>query len=102
MRDSVRAASDEQPGNSECVLHFTTSDTGIGIAPENHERIFEAFTQADGSTTRQHGGTGLGLAIARQMVTLMGGKIWVESEAGRGSRFHFNSRFGLVVEKSSG
>ncbi len=69
-------------------LHFQVSDTGIGIAPQDRERIFEPFTQADSSDTRRHGGTGLGLAICRQLVERMRGRLWLESEVGRGSTFH--------------
>jgi CheY-like chemotaxis protein len=71
------------------------SDTGIGIAPDQIETIFESFKQADDSITRKHGGTGLGLTISKQLVEMMGGRLWVESELGKGSTFHFTARFGL-------
>jgi two-component system, sensor histidine kinase and response regulator len=77
------------------MLHFQVRDTGIGIAPEKHAHIFEAFTQAESSTMRRYGGTGLGLTICRQLVHLMGGRIWMESAPGRGSTFHFTAAFGL-------
>jgi len=81
----------------ECGLtvHLMVSDTGIGIAPEWKDRIFGAFVQADGSTTRRHSGTGLGLSICSRLVEFMGGKMWVESEMGRGSEFHFTARFAV-------
>jgi PAS domain S-box-containing protein len=72
------------------VLHFSVSDTGIGIPPEKRQAIFEAFVQADVSSTRRFGGTGLGLAITSELIHMMGGKIWLESEPGVGSTFHFS------------
>ena len=74
------------------ILHFIVSDSGVGIAPEKLDVIFDSFTQADTSTTRQFGGTGLGLTISRRLVEMMGGRMWVESEPGIGSHFHFTVR----------
>ena len=76
-------------------LHFEVIDTGIGIPPEKQQRIFEAFTQADGSSSLKYGGTGLGLAISKQLIEMMQGRIWVESQLGKGSAFHFTAAFSL-------
>ncbi len=77
-------------------LEFTVADTGIGIPQEEHERIFESFHQVDGSNSRRYGGTGLGLAIARSLSERMGGRLWLESDTGKGSTFHFTCR--LLLE----
>ena len=77
------------------VLMFTVSDTGIGIAPERQKEIFSAFTQGDNSTTRKYGGTGLGLTISSRLTEMLGGRIWVESEIGKGSSFHFTAKFAI-------
>jgi two-component system sensor histidine kinase/response regulator len=79
------------------TLHFTVSDTGVGIAPEKLKTIFDSFSQADTSTTREYGGTGLGLTISKRLIETMGGRIWVGSEPGVGSQFHFTIRLGTTT-----
>jgi PAS domain S-box-containing protein len=88
-KGSVRLIAEPQ---SRGTVHFAVADTGAGVPLDKQERIFDSFSQADASITRRHGGTGLGLAICRQLVGMMGGRIWVESEPGVGSTFHFTAQ----------
>lgn len=81
--------------DDEIDLEFSVIDTGIGIPADKHEKVFHSFEQADGSTTREFGGTGLGLAVCSQLVRMMGGRIWVESEVGKGSNFCFTVHLGI-------
>jgi signal transduction histidine kinase/CheY-like chemotaxis protein/HPt (histidine-containing phosphotransfer) domain-containing protein len=90
----VRVEQDPEDGRAGC-LRFAVADTGIGIPEEKLGLVFESFTQADSSTTRKYGGTGLGLTISRQLVELMGGRIWVESQMGCGSTFFFTVKLGV-------
>jgi signal transduction histidine kinase/DNA-binding response OmpR family regulator/HPt (histidine-containing phosphotransfer) domain-containing protein len=78
-------------------IHFTVRDTGIGIPPDRFHRLFQSFSQVDASTTRRYGGTGLGLAISKRLAELMGGRIWADSDVGKGSTFHFT----IVAESAS-
>jgi len=91
----------DQLESGKTQLHFTVTDTGIGIASNKLKAIFEPFTQADGSTTRKFGGTGLGLTIASHLVKLMRGDIWADSEINRGSQFHFTARFGIPTHSDA-
>jgi CheY-like chemotaxis protein/HPt (histidine-containing phosphotransfer) domain-containing protein len=93
---TLRVALDANP-SVPTALRFTVSDTGIGIPREKLGRVFERFTQADSSTTRRFGGSGLGLTISKRLVELMGGRIWVESEVGKGSVFAFAVPFEIAV-----
>jgi signal transduction histidine kinase/ActR/RegA family two-component response regulator len=95
----LRVGAKARDGQS-ITLHFSVQDPGVGITPEKQAHIFDAFTQADGSTARRYGGTGLGLTICRKLVGMMKGQIWVESEPGKGSTFHFTSEFEVPTAAS--
>ncbi len=94
----VVRVSEEASTDDAVYLRFSVTDTGIGIAKDKQQMIFNVFEQADSSTTRKHGGTGLGLAISSELARMMGGRIWVESEVGKGSTFHVTARLGLQKE----
>ncbi len=94
---AINAELELETDNGVCV-HFSVTDTGIGIPPEKQAKIFHAFEQADGTTTREYGGTGLGLTVSARLVEMMNGRIWVESEVGKGSVFHFTVCFSLATE----
>jgi PAS domain S-box-containing protein len=95
-RGEIVVRVEQLSSNAQSVeLHITVTDSGIGIPVDRQQAIFEEFVQADDSSTRRFGGTGLGLAISSQLVKLMGGKIWVESETGKGSTFHFTAHLGI-------
>jgi signal transduction histidine kinase/DNA-binding response OmpR family regulator len=89
----------EHASGVEAILHAEVCDTGIGIPPDRLSKIFEAFEQADGSTTRRYGGTGLGLSISARLVELMKGRIWVDSRVGQGSTFHFLLRLKIAAQQ---
>ncbi len=95
---TLQVENDSQQGNLQ-IVHFTVADTGIGISPKQQQYVFEPFTQADLSTTRKYGGTGLGLAIAARLVSLLGGKIWLNSDLGSGSKFHFTIPLKVAEKK---
>jgi signal transduction histidine kinase/ligand-binding sensor domain-containing protein/CheY-like chemotaxis protein len=97
-RGQVSLQVDPQEEAESPLLHFQIQDTGIGIPPEKQSLIFEPFSQADGSHTRRYGGAGVGLAVCARFVEMMEGRIWVESELGKGSRFHFTARFRRAPE----
>ncbi len=90
----------EAQDSTRTTLRFTVRDTGIGIPPERQKEIFSPFTQADNSMTRKYGGTGLGLTISRRLIEMLGGRIWLESEPGKGSAFRFTATFGVATGAS--
>ena len=92
----------ESTADGRAVIRFDVTDTGIGVPEDKHQLIFSPFVQADGSHSRKFGGTGLGLAISAQLVELMGGRIWMDSEVGQGSTFSFTVQLGLEAREAAG
>jgi signal transduction histidine kinase len=89
VKFTERGAVTVSANSAEGWVTVSVADTGVGITPEAQAYVFDEFRQADSSTTRRYGGTGLGLAISKRLITLHGGRIWVDSEVGKGSTFHF-------------
>ncbi len=100
QRESV--PEEEFQSAEHMTLRFTVKDTGIGIPPERQREIFSSFTQGDNSTTRRYGGTGLGLTISHRLAEMLGGRIWVDSETGKGSSFHFTARLEIARDRAAG
>ncbi|MDR3012963.1 MAG: response regulator [Chitinispirillales bacterium] len=98
---SLEASLADETDDGECELRIAVADNGIGIAPEQHEKLFGMFEQADSGTSREYGGTGLGLVISKRLIGLMGGKIWIESELGKGARFTFTVKVRRGAENSN-